>query len=110
MDIVKQFAPEVLPVLQQLGGALFQGLNQTQTADAGALILSTDMVRTIQTQLVMLQITDDSGAVLAPDGSYGLKTKQAVMKFQKANNLTADGWAGALTQAALSAAVAKLPK
>ncbi len=109
IDIIKQLAPEVLPIFQQLGTGLFPSLDPTQAANAGALILSTDVVRTIQTQLNILKVTDDSGAALVPDGSYGAKTKQAATKFQKANGLTADGWAGAMTQAALSSAVAKLP-
>lgn len=107
-DIIKQYAPEVLPIFQQLGAGLFPTLDPTQAANAGALILSTDIVRGIQTQLNTLKITDDSGAALATDGSYGQRTKQAVTKFQTANKLVADGWAGATTQAALATAVAKL--
>lgn len=110
IDIIKQFAPEVLPIFQALGVALFPTLDPTQAANAGALILSTDVVRGIQTQLNTLKITDDSGAALVADGSYGARTKQAVMKFQTANKLVADGWAGATTQAALASAIVKLPQ
>lgn len=39
---------------------------------------------------------------LAEDGSFGLKTKVAVIKFQKANNLTADGIVGVKTMAVVN--------
>lgn len=110
INLIKQFAPEVLPIFEQLGKGLFPTLDPTQAANAGALILSTDVVRTIQTQLNTLKITDDAGQPLVIDGSYGTKTKQAVMKFQTANKLNADGWAGSQTMPALATAVAKLPQ
>lgn len=111
IDLLNQFGPELLPVIQQIAQAFFPNLNlnPTQQAAAGALVLSPEIVRDLQTQLNRLGITDDAGQALATDGSYGARTKQAVAKFQKANNLTADGWAGAQTQAALAQAIAKLP-
>jgi peptidoglycan hydrolase-like protein with peptidoglycan-binding domain len=33
-----------------------------------------------------------------PDGVYGTKTKQAVVKFQLANNLKGDGIVGKMTR------------
>ena len=53
-------------------------------------------VKTMQTKLKNWGYY--SGAV---DGVYGAQTKQAVIKFQKKNGLTADGIAGAKTLAAL---------
>ena len=108
VEKIKTIAPEVLPILQTIGAKVFPTIPATSTAQAGALVLSMDMVRTIQTQLNLLKITDDTGTALTVDGSYGNLTKQAVTKFQKASNLTADGWAGNVTQAALAQAVAKL--
>lgn len=43
----------------------------------------------------------DKGYSLAVDGSFGLGTKDAVMKFQKDNGLTVDGIAGKATLAEL---------
>ncbi|TML84210.1 MAG: peptidoglycan-binding protein [Actinobacteria bacterium] len=40
-----------------------------------------------------------------PDGTYGPATQQAVVAFQKANNLTADGIFGTQTLAALTSAL-----
>jgi len=56
-------------------------------------------VRTLQTALIALNYLSGSA-----DGSYGKKTKAAVIAFQKANNLKADGAAGKKTLAALEKA------
>ena len=40
-------------------------------------------------------------AGLTTDGNYGDATKEAVKQFQTAHGLEADGWAGALTTAAI---------
>ena len=42
-----------------------------------------------------------------PDGSFGAGTTQAVVAFQKANNLTQDGLAGTTTLEAINAALAR---
>lgn len=57
---------------------------------------SGDEVRSIQRRLKEWGYYDGS-----VDGIYGSSTKAAVIKFQKANNLTADGVAGAATLAAI---------
>lgn len=56
-------------------------------------------VRTLQTALIALNYLNGSA-----DGSYGKKTKAAVIAFQKANNLKADGAAGKKTLTALEKA------
>lgn len=52
-------------------------------------------VTTLQTALV------SSGQIVAVDGKFGVQTQNAVIAFQQANGLTADGIVGALTWAAL---------
>lgn len=56
-------------------------------------------VRALQTALIALNYLSGSA-----DGSYGKKTKAAVIAFQKANNLIADGAAGKKTLTALEKA------
>jgi peptidoglycan hydrolase-like protein with peptidoglycan-binding domain len=41
-------------------------------------------------------------ALLVPDGIFGPKTKQAVMLFQKANNIKIDGIVGPITRGLLT--------
>ena len=41
------------------------------------------------------------------DGEYGPLTKEAVLQFQKTNDLVADGWAGDLTHSSLQLALSK---
>lgn len=65
-------------------------------------------VKLIQTALNTLKYTDASGNKLTVDGSYGSKTKAAVIKFQKASGLSQDGVAGPKTNAALDKALASL--
>lgn len=56
-----------------------------------------DAVVGMQKKLISLGYLDGKA-----DGQFGIKTYQALKSFQKANNLTADGIAGAKTLAALA--------
>lgn len=58
-----------------------------------------DAVRNLQNQLILC------GASITADGDFGSKTETAVKNFQKDMGLTSDGIVGALTTAALDAAV-----
>ena len=49
------------------------------------------------------------GAKLTVDGRYGEATREAVKKFQAEHDLEADGWAGALTTAAIIDALKSAP-
>lgn len=109
LTILQQYAPELIPIFSELAGSLFPKLAEPQAVEAGALLLSPDIVRQVQNGLNKLKVTDDSGSSLAEDGSYGPRTKQAVTKFQTSKGLKPDGWAGPETQAAISSEVVKLP-
>ena len=79
------------------GGSLFGNNYATiRNGNRGA------RVRTLQTALITLNYLNGSA-----DGSFGRKTKAAVIAFQKKNNLTADGAAGVKTLSALEKAYEK---
>ncbi|WP_147654110.1 peptidoglycan-binding domain-containing protein [Vulcaniibacterium gelatinicum] len=62
-------------------------------------------VRALQAALSRLGYRDQAGRQLTADGDFGRLTRQAVLAFQRAHGLTADGIAGPQTQAALRRAV-----
>ena len=76
------------------GSSLFSGNYATiKSGSRGA------RVRTLQNALIALNYLSGNA-----DGSYGKKTKAAVIAFQQGNNLKADGAAGKKTLAALEKA------
>lgn len=78
------------------GGSLFGG--NYATLKSGS---KNARVRALQTALIALGYLSGSA-----DGSYGKQTRAAVVAFQKANNLSADGAAGKKTLTALEKAYA----
>jgi peptidoglycan hydrolase-like protein with peptidoglycan-binding domain len=91
---------QILPLLTQLGTTTFPGLSPDKAPAAAATTLDVNGVKWTQTALNLL--LNES---LKIDGVYGAATKAAVSKFQTANNLQADGWAGTKTADALRAAL-----
>lgn len=91
---------QILPLLTQLGTTTFPGLSPDKAPAAAATTLDVNGVKWTQTALNLLL-----NATLLVDGVYGAATKAAVTKFQAANNLEADGWAGTTTADALRAAL-----
>lgn len=101
-DTINKEAPAVISIFQQVGQTLFPNVPAAQQTTAAATALAPDTVKAIQSALNGRMA---AGAVqLAVDGHYGPKTKAAVLAFQQANSLTADEWAGPLTQKALGIA------
>ncbi len=82
--------------------AVATGEEGDSSADASASTSSLklgskgDAVRELQTQLKALGFLSSN-----PDGNFGSKTEEAVVAFQKANKLKADGVAGSATQNAI---------
>lgn len=86
-----------------------------QVAEVSRKILSDPDVQDILTKgefgtepafsVVWLQETLNKLVTMVPplevDGEYGLETMDAVKRFQMANRLEVDGWAGAMTTAVL---------
>jgi peptidoglycan lytic transglycosylase len=91
---------QILPLLTQLGTTTFPGLSADKARAAAATTLDINGVKWTQTALNVLL-----NASLEVDGVYGTATKAAVARFQAANNLEADGWAGTNTADALRAAL-----
>lgn len=103
---VQKDLPDVFNLFTQVGQTLFPNLPTTQQTQAGATVLDVATVEKIQTELNQLKVVSPA---LDVDGHYGPLTKSAVTMFQSSKGLTADQWAGPLTQSALDAAVAALP-
>ncbi len=86
--------PEVqklLPLIMQMGTALFPNVPAAQVPAAVASALDVERTKWVQGFL------KSKGSAIEVDGSYGTKTKDAVAKWQAAHGLTADGWAGSDT-------------
>jgi hypothetical protein len=88
------------PLLNQFGASTFPGMPPDKAAMAAATTLDVNGVKWTQLALNLLL-----GSSLEVDGVYGPATKAAVTKFQTANNLEADGWAGTKTTDALREAL-----
>jgi peptidoglycan hydrolase-like protein with peptidoglycan-binding domain len=86
------------------GAQTSQPETTTVAADNGVLKLGSkgDLVRQVQTQLQALGYLSSKA-----DGSFGVNTELAVIAFQRASKLKADGAVGSATQNALTSAVAK---
>lgn len=105
IDLLKAEAPSLIETIASIGKDLFPSLSTPAAqVQAGALVIDPSTVMTIQTGLNKL----GASPPLVVDGAYGAKTKAAVTAFQTAHGLDADGWAGKLTQAAITAELAKL--
>ena len=108
LNAVNQVAPELLPLLEQIGTTVFPGLSGANAQSAaGNMIFQYELTSSIQQDLNKLGATPP----LDVDGEYGLLTKAAVTKFQNDHPpLEVDGWAGPETMKAIGAALAALPR
>src|SRR6266567_7677396 len=103
---VEENAGDLLPLLGEIGKQKFPGIDE-RLAPAAAASTMFDPIRVkwLQTALNVL----GANPPLDVDGEYGPMTKDAVLQFQKAHDIVADGWAGDLTHAALQLALSKKP-
>lgn len=95
IKIIQSQGADVLDIVTQVGAQLFPNLPAAEQAQAGVVRFDPTLTTRIQTRL------NELGAKLDVDGHYGNLTKAAVKDFQSKNGLSADGWAGPLTQAKL---------
>lgn len=106
LALLQKFAPDLISIVQGVGGALFPNLPAPAQVEAGALAAFDQVqVRWIQTSLNTLNLATPP---LEVDGQYGFKTKTVVAAFQTAHNIVADGWAGKVTSAAIQTELNKL--
>jgi peptidoglycan hydrolase-like protein with peptidoglycan-binding domain len=104
VSAVEGSAGTLLPLLAEIGKALFPGIKDSLApAAAASTMFDPSTVKWVQTALNVLHIADPA---LDVDGEYGPLTTAAVKTFQQANGLVVDGWAGDATQGKLQQAVA----
>jgi murein L,D-transpeptidase YcbB/YkuD len=105
LDATLAAAPDLIPLLQQIGTSMFPDIatQLSHVASAQALFDPTG-VKWIQLALNLL----GADPPLVVDGNYGPNTRAAVSKFQTEHALVVDGFAGDNTQNALRAAIAAL--
>lgn len=107
LALLQKFSPDLISVVQGVGGILFPTLSAQAQVEVGALTAFDQVqVRWIQTTMNTLKLANPA---LEVDGQYGLKTKVAVAAFQSSHGLAADGWAGKITTTAMQAELNKLP-
>ena len=97
-------ARDLLPLLAQIGKQMFPTIDdRLAPAAAASTMFDPIRIKWIQTALNAI----GANPPLEVDGEYGPMTTEAVLQFQKAQGLVADGWAGDTTHAALQLAVSK---
>ena len=97
-------ARDLLPLLAQIGKQMFPTIDDSLApAAAASTMFDPIRIKWIQTALNAIR----ANPPLDVDGEYGPMTTEAVLQFQKAQGLVADGWAGDTTHAALQLALSK---
>lgn len=104
--IIQRLAPELLPLLQEIGGSVFPQADPAKAIQAGIDVIF-DKDGTMWVQNTLNQFNKNTA--LDVDGSYGALTKAAVAAYQTAHPpLKVDGWCGPKTSGSLAVAVAKI--
>jgi peptidoglycan hydrolase-like protein with peptidoglycan-binding domain len=107
LTAVNQAAPELIPLLEEVGKTSFPNLSGADAQLAGGnMIFQYESTKSTQQDLNKL----GTAPPLDVDGEYGPLTKAAVTEFQRAHPpLEVDGWAGPETMKAIRAALVALP-
>lgn len=104
---IKQEVPLWAAALEEYGGTFFPHVKpELHVAAAAMSVFDPNVTKWLQGSLNVLVTPSPN---LAVDGLYGPKTRAAVVALQTKLGLTIDEWAGQLTQAAISALLAKTP-
>lgn len=106
ISVLQEFGPDAIDLLKGVGKSIWPDLTPENQVQAAALkVYDIETVKFVQDALNKLGASPQ----LVVDGSYGKMTKAAVTAFQtKLKVEPSDGWAGAITQAALHNEVNKL--
>ena len=83
---------------------LFEGVNKTQSSSVKSTSDTKQIISIKDIQAALKKLGYYTSSI---DGVYGSNTKNAIIKFQKANNLTADGIVGSGTSKLLLATANK---
>jgi hypothetical protein len=103
---VEENAGDLLPLLKEIGKQKFPGIDEKfAPAAAASTMFDPIRIKWLQTALNAL----GANPPLDIDGEYGPMTKDAVLKFQMANKLVTDGFAGDATHSALQLTLSKKP-
>jgi hypothetical protein len=101
---VEENAGDLLPLLAEIGKQKFPGIDEKfAPAAAASTMFDPIRIKWLQTALNAL----GANPPLDVDGEYGPMTKDAVLQFQKAHELVADGWAGDVTHTTLQLALSR---
>jgi peptidoglycan hydrolase-like protein with peptidoglycan-binding domain len=107
LKAVEENAGDLLPLLKEIGKEKFPDIDEKfAPAAAASTMFDPIRIKWLQTALNVL----GANPSLDVDGEYGPMTQDAVLQFQKAHDLVADGWAGDTTHAAMQLALAEKPK
>ncbi len=102
---IKKLAGPLAPLLEQIGGQMFPAAKPALHIAAAAMSsFDPSVTKWVQGSLNLVLAPSPN---LTVDGIAGPKTRAAIVQFQTQMDLDVDGWAGVLTQAALTAAMAK---
>lgn len=105
---VRDTLPQLAGALEEYGGQLFPNVKpELKIAAAAMSAFDPNVTKWLQGSLNALVMPSPN---LVVDGSYGPRTRAAVEALQAKLGLTADGWAGSITQSAIAALLAKPAK
>ena len=105
LAIIQRLAPDLLPLIQQLGVQFFPTVDPAKAVQAGVdVVFNSDGTMWVQNNLNAY----NKNTALAVDGKYGDGTKAAVSAYQTAHGLKVDGWCGPKTSGSLAVEVSKL--